>query len=56
MSGNDEAKIQEIFGEVDLLNGIAEGEYGFVTGEMSEAEYRQKAAEAGNVITMIRMD
>lgn len=56
VSGNDEAKIQEIFGEVDLLNGIAEGEYGFVTGEMSEAEYRQKAAEAGNVITMIRMD
>lgn len=56
VSGNDEAKIQEIFGEVDLLNGIAEGECGFVTGEMSEAEYRQKAAEAGNVITMIRMD
>lgn len=56
VSGTDEAKIREIFGEVDLLNGIAEGECGFVTGEMSEAEYRQKAAEAGNVITMIRMD
>lgn len=56
VSGTDEAKIREIFGEVDLLNGIVEGECGFVTGEMSEAEYRQKAAEAGNVITMIRMD
>lgn len=56
VSGTDEAKIREIFGEVDLLNGIAEGECGFVTGEMSEAEYRQRAAEAGNVITMIRMD
>ncbi len=56
VSGNDEAKIREIFGEVDFLNGIAEGECGFVTGEMSEAQYRQKAAQAGNVITMIRMD
>ena len=56
VSGNDEAKIREIFGEVDFLNGIAEGECGFVTGEMSEAQYRQMAAQAGNVITMIRMD
>jgi len=55
-SGSDEARIQEIFGEVRLLCGVAQGEFGFVTGEMSEAEYRQKAAEAGNVITMIRMD
>jgi Homoserine dehydrogenase len=54
--GNDLAGIQKIFGEVELYDGVAEGECGFVTGEMSEAEYRQRAAEAGNVITMIRMD
>lgn len=56
VSGNDEAKIQEIFGEVELFNDVAEGECGFITGEMTEEQYRQKAAEAGNVITMIRMD
>ena len=54
--GNDLAGIQKIFGEVELYDGVAEGVCGFVTGEMSEAEYRQRAAEAGNVITMIRMD
>ncbi len=56
VSGKDEAKIQEIFGEVELFNDVAEGECGFVTGEMTEEQYRRKAAEAGNVITMIRMD
>ena len=56
VSGNDEAKIQEVFGEVELFNDVAEGECGFITGEMTEEQYRQKAAEAGNVITMIRMD
>lgn len=56
VSGNDEARIRNIFGEVALIDGVAEGECGFITGEMSEAQYRQKAAEAGNVITMIRMD
>ena len=56
ISGNDLAAIQNFFGEVELYDGVAEGECGFVTGEMSEAEYRQRAAEAGNVITMIRMD
>ena len=54
--GNDLAGIQNILGAVELYDGVAEGECGFVTGEMSEAEYRQRAAEAGNVITMIRMD
>lgn len=56
VSGNDEAKIQEVFGEVELFNDVAEDECGFITGEMTEEQYRQKAAEAGNVITMIRMD
>ena len=41
---------------MELFNDVAEGECGFVTGEMTEEQYRRKAAEAGNVITMIRMD
>lgn len=54
--GNDMAKIKEIFGDVDIIGGVADDERGFITGEMSEAQYRQKAHEAGNVISMIRMD
>jgi len=54
--GNDAAKIKEVFGEVELLCDVVEGECGFITSEMSEAQYREKAAKAGNVITMIRMD
>lgn len=56
VSGNDKARIKEIFGEIELFDDVADGEFGFITGEMSESEYKQKAAEAGNVITMIRMD
>lgn len=56
VSGKDEARIRELFGEIELFDGVAEGEFGFITGEMSEAQYREKAAQAGNVITMIRMD
>lgn len=56
VSGSDETRMREIFGEIELLCGVAQDEFGFITGEMSEAVYRQKAKEAGNVITMIRMD
>ncbi|MBD5451861.1 MAG: homoserine dehydrogenase [Lachnospiraceae bacterium] len=56
VSGTDTAKIEEIFGEVTMLDGVAADECGFITEEMSEAQYREKAAKMGNVITMIRMD
>lgn len=56
VSGTDTAKIEEIFGEVTMLDGVAADECGFITEEMSEAQYREKAAKMGNVITMIRID
>ncbi|MBD5470777.1 MAG: homoserine dehydrogenase [Lachnospiraceae bacterium] len=56
VSGTDAAKIEEIFGEVTMLEGVVAGECGFITGEMSEAQYREKAEKAGNVLAMIRMD
>ncbi len=56
VSGTDKARIQEIFGEVELFDDVVPGECGFITGEMSEAQYQSKAEQAGNVITMIRMD
>ena len=56
VSGTDAAKIEEIFGEVTMLEGVVADECGFITGEMSEAQYREKAKKAGNVLAMIRMD
>lgn len=56
VSGSDEARIKEIFGDIEIFDDVAEGEFGFITGELSEAQYKEKAAQAGNVITMIRMD
>lgn len=56
VSGSDEARIKEIFGDIEIFDDVAEGEFGFITSELSEAQYKEKAAQAGNVITMIRMD
>ena len=52
----DAAQIENVFGEVTLYTDVVAGECGFVTSEMSEAEYRQKATKLGNVLSMIRMD
>jgi homoserine dehydrogenase len=53
---SDEAKVKDIFGEVEMMTGVVDGECGFVTPEMSEAEYKQKAANFGNILSMIRVD
>ena len=52
----DEPRIKDIFGEVEMYTDIAAGECGFVTEEMTEAEYRDKAAGFGSVLSMIRVD
>lgn len=52
----DAAKVQNAFGDVTLYTDVIAGECGFVTEEMSEAEYRQKADQLGNILSMIRMD
>ena len=36
-----------------ILFGV---EHGFITGEMTEGEYGQKAAEAGGILHMIRIE
>ena len=50
------AQVEAVFGEVELITGVADNECGFVTAEMTEAEYREKAAKMGNIIGMIRVD
>lgn len=51
----DEAKAKAAFGDVEFLQPEVAGEVAFVTGIMSEADYKKKA-EAVNVVSMIRMD
>lgn len=52
----DMAQVEAVFGEVEMITGVADNECGFVTAEMTEAEYREKAAKMGNIIGMIRVD
>jgi homoserine dehydrogenase len=56
VSSSDEAKINDVFDDVELMTGVVEGECGFVTSEMSEADYKKKAAQFGNILSMIRVD
>ena len=56
LQSTDEAWIKSILGEGKLIANVAEGETGFVTEEMTEAEYKERAAKAGNVLSMIRVD
>lgn len=55
-SSTDVTAISAAFGEVAMLQGIVDGECGFVTEEMSEAEFREKAAGFGEILSMIRVD
>lgn len=52
----DKAQVEATFGKVQFLDAVKDGELGFVTEEMTEMSYKQKAEAAGNVIHMIRMD
>lgn len=56
VASTDKAAIEQNFGKVEFLESVSADECGFVTEEMTESEYKAKAAKAGNVINMIRMD
>lgn len=56
VSLTDEEQIKKVFGEVEMLTGVADGECGFITEEMTEAAYKEKALEFGSVLSMIRVD
>ena len=47
--------VKAAFGEVEVVDAGVSGENGFVTGEMSEREYRQRAGKLSGVLQMIRM-
>ena len=55
-STTDAGQIKAVFGEVEMISGVIDGECGFVTEEMSESAYKEKAAKFGNILSMIRVD
>ncbi len=55
VAGEDKAKVEAAFGQVEFIEGVKASELGFVTSVMTESEYAKKAAEL-EVISMIRME
>ena len=50
------AKVEEVFGPVDAkVLAEVSGEFGFITGKMTEAEYQEKAAKFEEIRGMIRV-
>lgn len=52
----DFAKAQEVFGQVEVIDAGVAGEKGFFTKAMSEKEFNEKSAQAGNVLSRIRVE
>ncbi len=53
---NDIKEVKKAFGEVEEVNAGVEGEKGFITEVMSEADFADKAVQLGKVITRIRIE
>lgn len=53
---DDEADVKAVFGDVEqiIAEGV-DGETGFVTGVMTEADYEEKAAKLPGILQMIRV-
>lgn len=50
-----EEKVKEVFGAVEFVDGGIAGELGFLTPEMSEADYEKKAAGLPGILNRIRI-
>ncbi len=49
-------KVSELFGSVERIDAGVDGEFGFVTDEMTEKEFSQKAAALDGFVARIRLD
>lgn len=56
VKGTDKAKIAADFGEVEWIEQVADGETGFITAEMTEKEFNERAEKSGIVINRIRLE
>ena len=52
----DAASFTEVFGECEVYTGLVEGERGFLTAEMDENEFEEKAAKVSGYISRIRVE
>lgn len=52
---SDVAEVEKVFGKVELVQAGLEGEFGFITEEMSEAAYQECAAKVENILNRIRV-
>ena len=49
------AEVKSVFGDVEVVEGPdVNGEFAFITSEMSENDYKEKATKVADIITMIR--
>lgn len=49
-----EADIENIFGKVEILDAMVDGEVGFITGKMKESEFAERCKALKSVISAIR--
>lgn len=50
------SEAESMFGKLEqVVDGVAEGEIGFITGEMTYGDYQKKAGELGEIAQMIRV-
>lgn len=51
----DAEKISAVFGQISMVDAGVEGEFGFVTEEMTEARYQECASKVDGILNMIRI-
>lgn len=52
----DREKVESLFGPVEFVEAWLAGEFGFVTGVLSEKEFAERAEKLDGMITRIRME
>lgn len=52
----DKAAVEALFGPVGVVDAGLAGEFGFVTGSLSEAEYAERAAKSDKILNRIRLE
>jgi hypothetical protein len=56
VSDADFEKAKQAFGGVELIDAGIAGEKGFFTEAMSEKEFNEKSAQAGTILSRIRVE
>lgn len=56
VSGDDRAQAEAAFGKGEYVDAGVSGEFGYITPEMSENEFQEKAAAVPGMITRIRLE